>query len=305
MMPAPPPTAIPIEPSPAATRRLSRPLAALTIAGSDSGGGAGIQADLRVFAAHGLLGCSAITAITAQNTLGVRAWEPVSERLVEAQIDAVLSDLPVAAMKTGMLGSAALVRAVAAKLTVAGRGLPLVVDPVMVSTSGHRLLERDAEQALIEELFPLATVLTPNLHEAAALSGLPVSEPPSAHLEALSAMAPQAFIIVKGGHRMGELTQATSAVDLVRSPSGERFALVAPWVETTSTHGTGCSFSAAIASQLALMGRSDDREAVVLRAIAEARRYLAGALASAVPVGAGHGPVDHLFGLSAQSPLEE
>lgn len=300
MMPAPPPTVIPIEPPPAAARRLSRPLAALTIAGSDSGGGAGIQADLRVFAAHGLLGCSAITAITAQNTLGVSAWEPVSERLVEAQIDAVLSDLPVAAIKTGMLGSAALVRTVAASLARTRRGLPLVIDPVMVSTSGHRLLERSAEQALVAELFPLATVLTPNLHEAMALTGLPLSEPPSAHLAALSAMAPHAFIIVKGGHREGAASEATHAVDLVGSPSGATFALVAPWVETKNTHGTGCSFSAAIASQLALGERDDDREAVVLRAIVEARRYLAGALANAVPVGAGHGPVDHLFGLVAE-----
>ena len=301
------PTRIHIEASPAASPRLSRPIAALTIAGSDSGGGAGIQADLRVFAAHGLLGCSALTAITAQNTLGVRAWEPVSERLVEAQIDAVLDDLPVAAMKTGMLGSAGLVRAVAASLRRAAGGLgarplPLVVDPVMVSTSGHRLLERDAEAALVEHLFPLATVLTPNLHEAAVLSGLPLHAPPSEHLEALAALAPQAFVIVKGGHREGDTSEASQAVDLVGSPLGRTFALVAPWVETKSTHGTGCSFSAAIASQLALGGATSHAdaatdEAAVLSAIVEARRYLAGALASAFPVGAGHGPVDHLFGL--------
>lgn len=293
------PTRIHIEPSPPASPRLSRPIAALTIAGSDSGGGAGIQADLRVFAAHGLLGCSAITAITAQNTLGVRAWEPVSEPLVQAQIDAVLDDLPVAAMKTGMLGRAGLVRAVAASLVRAKRALPLVVDPVMVSTSGHRLLERDAEAALVEHIAPLATVLTPNLHEAAVLSGLPPGAPVSDHLEALAELAPKAFIIVKGGHRVGEVADPGHAVDLIRSPTGMTFELVAPWVETTSTHGTGCSFSAAIASQLALSGLEGDREAVVLRAIVGARRYLAGALASAVPVGAGHGPVDHLFGLGA------
>lgn len=285
------PTRILIEPMPPASRRLSRPEAALTIAGSDSGGGAGIQADLRVFAAHGLLGCSAITAITAQNTLGVQSWEPVSEGLVQAQIAAVLGDLPVLAIKTGMLGSAGLVRAVAASL-LRGRALPLVVDPVMVSTSGHRLLEPDAEAALVDELFPLATVLTPNLHEAAAITGLPISAPPLAHLEVLATRAPHAFVIVKGGHRGDGAADTKTAVDLVRSPSGERYALVAPWVETTSTHGTGCSFSAAIASQFAL-GRPG------IEAIVEARRYLAGAIASAVPVGSGHGPVDHLFGLSA------
>lgn len=291
------PTRILIEPLPPASPRLSRPIAALTIAGSDSGGGAGIQADLRVFAAHGLLGCSAITAITAQNTLGVRAWEPVSESLVQAQIDAVLDDLPVAAMKTGMLGRAGLVRAVAASLVRGGRRLPLVVDPVMVSTSGHRLLERDAEAALVEHIVPLATVLTPNLHEAGALSGLPPGAPPSEHLDALAAMAPKAFIIVKGGHRLGDHAD-TSAVDLIRSPSGKTFELVAPWVETTSTHGTGCSFSAAIASRLAL-GRSEIvLEEEVFNGIVEARRYLAGALESALPVGSGHGPIDHLFGLA-------
>ncbi|HRE91297.1 MAG TPA: bifunctional hydroxymethylpyrimidine kinase/phosphomethylpyrimidine kinase, partial [Myxococcota bacterium] len=276
------PTRIHIEPSRPASPRFSRPVAALTIAGSDSGGGAGIQADLRVFAAHGLLGCSAITAITAQNTLGVRAWEPVSEHLVQAQIDAVLYDLPVTAMKTGMLGRAGLVRAVAASLVRGGRRLPLVVDPVMVSTSGHRLLERDAEAALVDHIIPLATVLTPNLHEAAALSGLPLSAPPSDHLAALAAMAPQAFIIVKGGHRAGDVA-ATSAVDLVRSPSGKVVELVAPWVETTSTHGTGCSFSAAIASRLALSESGSVREEDVMAGIVEARRYLAGALESAVP----------------------
>ena len=281
------PTPILIEASPAATPRLSRPIAALTIAGSDSGGGAGIQADLRVFAAHGLLGTSAITAITAQNTLAVTAWEPVSEGLVVAQIAAVVSDLPVRAMKTGMLGNARLVRAVANAMPA----LPLVVDPVMVSTSGHRLLEASAEAALIEALLPFATVITPNLHEAAVLSGLPLSAPPIDHLGAIRALAPRAWIVVKGGHRHGDAVG--DAVDLVCAPSGECYSLIAPWVETTSTHGTGCSFSAAITSRLAL-------NEPVLDAIVMARRYLAGALASAIPLGAGHGPVDHLFGLTSR-----
>lgn len=286
------PIVIQIVPEQGSATRFSQPVAALTVAGSDSGGGAGIQADLRVFAAHGLLGTSAITAITAQNTQGVTAWEAVSESLVSAQIEAVLADLPVRAAKTGMLGRAALVRAVVKALPP----LPLVVDPVMISTSGHRLLEPDAELVLIEELVARATVLTPNLHEASALSGLPFSAAPTAHLEAIRTRAPRAWIVIKGGHR---LETVGDAVDLVGAPNGECYSLRAPWVDTTSTHGTGCSFSAAITSRLAL-GEP------VLDAIVMARRYLAGALANAIPLGYGHGPVDHLFWLTRdQRPVHQ
>jgi len=164
----------------ASCRSLSVPIAALTIAGSDSGGGAGIQADVRTFAAHGLLGCTAITAVTAQSTRGVMAWEPVSPALVAAQIQAVLSDLPVRAVKTGMLGTRAVIVAVADALA-AHVDLPLVVDPVMVATSGDRLLDDDALGALVERLLPRATVLTPNRPEAAVLSGLPASRPADEH----------------------------------------------------------------------------------------------------------------------------
>lgn len=264
--------------------RWSVPIAALTIAGSDSGGGAGIQADLRTFAAHRLLGTSAITAITAQNTCGVVAWEAVSPRLVVAQIEAVMSDLPVRAAKTGMLGSADVIEAVAATWARVGAQIPLVVDPVMVSTSGHRLLDADAEATLRGRLLPLAAVVTPNRPEAAALTGLALDTPAEVLAEACAAMAPRAWVIIKGGHRVG--TQAT-ATDLVRDPDGRVTYLEAPWVETTSTHGTGCTLSAAIAARLALGHATAE-------ALAHAKDYLSQAITNALPMGRGHGPVDHL-----------
>lgn len=264
--------------------RWSVPLAALSIAGSDSGGGAGIQADLRTFAAHRLLGTTAITAITAQNTRGVSAWEAVSPGLVTAQIEAVLSDLPVRAAKTGMLANAAIIEAVATTWERLGGGIPLVVDPVMVSTSGHRLLDIDAERAMIERLLPLAAVLTPNRPEASALTGLGLETEAELLAERLAAMAPRAVIVIKGGHRVGT-TQG--AIDLVRSPDGGITLLEAPWVETTSTHGTGCTLSAAIAANLAL-GRPTQE------ALARAKDYLSRAITNALPLGHGHGPVDHL-----------
>ena len=270
----------------AGTRRFSKAVAALTIAGSDSGGGAGIQADLRTFAAHGLLGTSAITAITAQNTTGVRAWEAVSPALVTAQIDAVLDDLPVAAAKTGMLGAQSIIEAVAATWRRRAPAIPLVIDPVMVATSGHRLLDAGAEHAM-RALLALATVVTPNLPEAAVLSGLPVGAPALAHAEAIAVHAPGVIIIIKGGHRLGD----GPAVDLVRRPDGTTWELTAPWVDTTSTHGTGCTFSAAITANLALGMTLDS-------AFIEAKHYLTRALEHALPIGSGHGPVDHLWALA-------
>lgn len=265
--------------------RFSKAIAALTIAGSDSGGGAGIQADLRTFAAHGLLGTSAITAVTAQNTRGVRAWEPVSAGLVAAQIDAVLDDLPVLAAKTGMLGAQSIIEAVADTWSRRAPTIPLVIDPVMVATSGHRLLDDGAEDAM-RALLSLASVVTPNRPEAAVLSGLPLAAPALAHAEAIARHAPRATVVVKGGHRVGD----GPAVDLVRRPDGATFELVAPWIDTTSTHGTGCTFSAAIVANLALGLPLDE-------ALGEAKRYLTRALEHALPLGAGHGPVDHLWAL--------
>jgi len=290
-----------IDTPPLASPRLSVPLAALSIAGSDSGGGAGIQADLRTFAAHGLLGTTALTAVTAQNTLGVTRWEGISPGLVRAQIEAVLSDLPVRAAKTGMLGNRDIVLAVVEAL-VTYPDLPLVVDPVMVSTSGHRLLEPSAEAALIEALLPRADVLTPNRLEAAVLSGLPIGASDRAHAEAIARLAPRAWVIIKGGHRVvtdpadtgddelanGSVTK--HAIDLVRAPDGTMTRLSAAWIDTRQTHGTGCSFSAAIAARLAL-GQGAHK------AITGARAWLAGAISHAWPMGSGHGPVDHLFEL--------
>ncbi len=255
----------------------------LTVAGSDSGGGAGIQADLRTFAAHGVHGTSAITAVTAQNSVAVLDWVALDPRMVVAQMEAVASDMPVAAAKTGMLATAAIVSAVAA--AIERLRLPLiVVDPVMVAKSGDRLLDRDAETAYRERLLPLATVVTPNLPEAESLLGRPVrtlAEMREA-ARALRAMGPRA-VVVKGGHLEGD------AVDVFWD--GERMEdLSAPRIATKNTHGTGCTYSAAIAARLAL---GDP----LLDAVRGAKAYLTEAIRRSYSVGRGHGPVDHLHPL--------
>lgn len=260
-------------------------IAALSIAGSDSGGGAGIQADLRTFLAHGLLGTTAITAVTAQNTLGVDAWETVSDNLVAAQIRSVLTDLPVRAIKTGMLGTASVIATVTDALTRFAPTLPLVVDPVMVATSGHRLLQPDAENALKSMLLPRAAVLTPNLPEAAVLSGLKESASMSDHAQAIREYAPHAWLVIKGGHGTGDWS-----VDRVFGPHGIQFDMQLPRIATTSTHGTGCTLSAAIAAGLAL-----GLDAPM--AIRKARRFVQAAIENARPAGQGHGPLGHLFAM--------
>lgn len=261
------------------------PIAALTIAGSDSGGGAGIQADLRTFFAHGILGCTAITAVTAQNTMGVRGFEALSAALVRAQIEAVLDDLPVRAAKTGMLAHAGLIAEVADVWRARAR-VPLVVDPVMVSTSGHRLIADDAIATLRASLLPLAAVVTPNLAEAAVLLDRDPLGDPDLAVAALAALAPSAAIVLKGGHG----NDPREAIDLVRMPDGTTFALRAPRVATRATHGTGCTLAAAITAALA-------RGQGIVEALHSAKGYLAGALAHATPIGGGHGPVDHLWAL--------
>ena len=257
---------------------------ALTIAGSDSGGGAGIQADLRTFAAHGLHGASAITAVTAQNTVAVVDYVALEPRMVVAQIDAVASDMPVAAVKTGMLATGPIVEAVAE--AVARRRLPhLVVDPVMAAKSGDRLLDPVAEAAYRERLFPLAEVVTPNLAEAEALLRRPVRSVDAMAQAArdLHALGPRA-VLVKGGHLEGE------PVDVLFD--GRRMEeLRAPRIATRNTHGTGCTLSAAIAARLAL--GQDLREAVP-----GAKAYLTEALRGAYALGGGAGPVDHLHPLT-------
>ena len=266
------------------------PYVALTIAGSDSSAGAGVQADLKTFAACGVFGTSAITALTAQNTTGVRGVHAVPADFVVAQVEAVLDDLDVRAVKTGMLATAQVVAAVAG-LAAAGRLPRLVVDPVMVASSGARLLEQDAERAYVELLLPHAHVLTPNLWEASVLLG---GEITTLHEQreaarALGALGPD-LVLVKGGHDVAD--SGGDAVDVLWDGS-ELSELRAPRVPGSNNHGTGCSLASAIAARLA---RGDD----VLLAVAAAKAYVAQALAGAAAwrLGAGHGPLDH-FGWDA------
>ncbi len=255
--------------------------AVLTIAGSDSGGGAGIQADLKTFAALGVYGTSVLTAITAQNTQGVTEVFELPADLVAAQIDAVACDIGADAVKTGMLANAAIIETVAAKVRE-HRLAPLVVDPVMVAKGGDRLLREDAVDALREQLLPLATVLTPNLPEAEALLGRPIASWDDARDAArdLVALGGQA-VVIKGGHREGP------AIDLLYD-GREYHEFTAARVHTPHTHGTGCTFASAIAAGLAK--GSELRGAVAL-----AKAYVTKALQSAYPVGRGQGPVHHFY----------
>lgn len=267
---------------------------ALTVAGSDSGGGAGIQADLKAFSALGVYGASVLTALTAQNTRAVTAVHDVPAAFVSAQLEAVLTDLPVAAVKIGMLSQAAVIAAVAEALA-RRPALPVVLDPVMVSKSGAALLQPDAVDALRRELVPLATLLTPNYPEAAVLLGTTeeairdAPERACAELRRLGAAA----VILKGGHAGGQRSD-----DLLDDGAG-LVRLAADRVGSRNTHGTGCTFSAAIAAALA--------HGLVPRAAARiAKRYVHGALLGADGLhltrdpgstGSSHGPVHHFFAL--------
>jgi hydroxymethylpyrimidine/phosphomethylpyrimidine kinase len=255
---------------------------AMTIAGSDSGGGAGIQADLKTFGAFGVYGTSAITAITAQNTVGVSAVAVMTPEIVAAQISAVLDDIGTAAVKTGMLATAEIVEVVAAAMQRYGV-TNLVVDPVMVAKSGDRLLAESAVAALRERLMPLTLVLTPNLPEAEALLGRPVTDLAAMRAAArdLLALGPR-FVVVKGGHLAGD-----EVVDVLVG-DGQVVEVASPRIATRHTHGTGCTYAAAIAALLA-------RGASVPDAVRQAHAYLHGAIAAAVPIGAGHGPVHHFY----------
>jgi hydroxymethylpyrimidine/phosphomethylpyrimidine kinase len=258
---------------------------ALSIAGSDSGGGAGIQADLKTFAAFGVYGASAITAITAQNTIGVRAIHDVPASMVAAQIDAVLDDIGADAAKTGMLSSPEIIETVADRLR-AHTLAALVVDPVMVAKSGDRLLREDAVRALRDLLLPLAAVVTPNAPEATVLSGIDVVDARSAREAArrIHGLGP-AMVVVKGGHLDGDTSD-----DLVFD--GRAFEVLSGRrIATRHTHGTGCTFSAAICACLA-------RGLTPVEAVREARVYVQGAIEHAEPLGGGHGPVNHLWRLS-------
>jgi len=259
---------------------------ALTIAGSDSSGGAGIQADLKTFAALGVFGASVITALTAQNTRGVSGIHVVPADFVTAQIDAVFGDLHIDAVKIGMVAELATIDAIVAGLI---RWAPqqVVLDPVMVATSGDRLLAPEAVDALRTRLMPRASLVTPNLPEAAALLDEPVAPSESAiesqgkRLLALGCRA----VLIKGGHGQG-----TESIDYLIDGSGT-IALAAPRVATKNTHGTGCSLSSAIAAGLA---RGDDMET----AVRNAKAWISAAIAAAdrLDVGQGHGPIHHFHG---------
>lgn len=267
---------------------------ALTIAGSDSGGGAGIQADLKTFHQFGVFGTSAITAVTAQNTVGVLAWQALPAALVARQIDALAEDLPGAAVKSGMLGSAEIVQTVAERL--AYHRLPnYVLDPVMVATSGDRLLDRDAETLIARRLVPLALLVTPNLNEAEILVEENVRTPDQMERAGRAIIARGArAALVKGGH----LADPNLVVDvLVHDGAVRRF--THERIDTPSTHGTGCTLSAAIAAGLAL-----DR--ALERAVADALDFVHRAIAAAPGLGRneGHGPLNHFVPAPPRPPSE-
>ena len=262
---------------------------AVTIAGSDSGGGAGIQADLKTFSALGVYGASVVTALTAQNTRGVQAIHDVPAAFVAAQIESVFSDLAVGAVKIGMLSQIAVIDAVAKGLERYAKDLPVVLDPVMVATSGDRLISDDAVAALRGRLMPLADLITPNLPEAAALLGEPVASDEAAALaqgRALIALGARA-VLIKGGHGEG-----AESVDLLVRSDGTSRRLAETRFPTRNTHGTGCTLSSAVAAHRAL-GQSLDA------AVAAAKAYVTAAIgaADALDIGRGHGPVHHFHAL--------
>ncbi|MDO8679096.1 MAG: bifunctional hydroxymethylpyrimidine kinase/phosphomethylpyrimidine kinase [Acidobacteriota bacterium] len=257
---------------------------ALTIAGSDSGAGAGIQADLKTFAAHGVYGTSAITALTAQNTVGVSAIHVVPDDIVAAQIEAVVSDLGCDAVKTGMLANSTIVEAVAA--AIESMELPnLVVDPVMVAKSGDHLLDDEAIHALRWTLLRLARVVTPNIPEAEVLAKMTVRTRDDMREAARRiAMLKPGAVVIKGGHLPGP-----EIVDVLLE-HGEFTEFTGPRVEGPNTHGTGCTFAAAIAAQLA--------KGVTLKdAVRLAKEYVAGAMRPGIPLGKGNRPLDHFWKL--------
>lgn len=257
--------------------------AVLSIAGSDSSGGAGIQADIKTIAAHRLFAETAITALTAQNTLGVTGVVAIDPVFVAEQIDVVFADIRPAAVKIGMVSSAAIIEAIADRLR-AHEACNIVVDPVMVATSGARLIDEDAVQALREHLLPLADVLTPNMPEAAVLCGFPVDDDASMERAARHlVVAGQGAVLVKGGHA------AESADDvLVSAPDAPALWLRAPRIDTANTHGTGCTLSSAIACGLA-QGWS------IEQAARSAKDYVHGALAAGLNLGHGSGPLNHMW----------
>lgn len=269
---------------------MERKIFVLTIAGSDSGGGAGIQADLKTFAALGVHGLCAVTAVTAQNSLGVAAVQALAPQMVSAQIRAVMEDIGCRAAKTGMLFDAAIIRQVA-QAVIRYRIKPLVVDPVMVAKGGHRLLQPKAERALIERLLPLADIVTPNVEEAARISrmgALHTLEDMEEAARRIASLGPRA-VLVKGGHLPGP------AVDVFYD--GRRFTrLRARRLDSPHTHGTGCTLSAAIAAYLARGLRME-------QAVFQAKNYVLGAIKNSYATGRGHGSLAHLWRWKIKEPI--
>jgi hydroxymethylpyrimidine/phosphomethylpyrimidine kinase len=253
----------------------------LVVAGSDSGGGAGIQADIKTITMLGAFATTAITALTAQNTLGVEEVLPVEARFVALQMRAVLSDIGSDAIKTGMLGSARVVEAVAGVCETLGFGIPLIVDPVMVAKGGARLLDKDAHDALILRLLPLSSLVTPNVPEAEILTGMRIKTPADLEraADALLALGPSA-VLMKGGHLEGD-----TIVDLLRTADGAEHRFEGPRVVSRSTHGTGCTLGSGIAAGIA--------EGLTLEgAVARARDFVVKAIQQAPGLGRGHGPLE-------------
>jgi hydroxymethylpyrimidine/phosphomethylpyrimidine kinase len=253
----------------------------LICAGSDSGGGAGIQADIKAVTALGGFAMTAVTALTAQNTLGVQGVFPVPTEFIRAQIASVLDDLGADAIKTGMLHDSATIHAVCEELLARAPGVPLVADPVMVAKGGHRLLDPHAVEALKRHLMPLVTLLTPNIPEAEVLSGLEIrDEADMLHAAEVLLTLGVPAVLLKGGHMRGNVV-----VDLLATPEGTtRFE--EPRIDTAHTHGTGCTLASAIAAGLA-------QGIPLVAAVDRARRYVRAAIRSAPGFGAGHGPLDH------------
>jgi hydroxymethylpyrimidine/phosphomethylpyrimidine kinase len=260
----------------------------LTIAGSDSGGGAGIQADLKTMLAHGVHGMTVLTAVTAQNSVGVQGIWPLPPDAIQAQFHSVVDDIGVDAIKIGMLGNADTVGCVADLVADVDPPVPLIVDPVCVSKHGDRLIDHEALGALRTRLFRYATVITPNLDEAAALTGRPAQNPAAELADLLLADGPK-WVLIKGGHREGD------AIDYLKSQDGRDFSYRAARVDNRHTHGTGCTLASALASHLA-------RGADVPEAMALAKAYVTGAIAAGFALGRGIGPTDHLWQLRDHLP---
>lgn len=256
---------------------------ALTIAGSDSSGGAGIQADIKTMTVHGVYAMSAITALTAQNTTGVSGIYEVSPEFLAKQLDSIFTDIPPHAVKVGMVSSAELVRVIAQKLQEYG-AKKIVVDPVMVSTSGSRLISEDAVETLGRELFPIADLLTPNIPEAEVLTGMSIRTPEE--MEQAARRIGERFdcaVLCKGGH------QVNSANDFLWQKSGGCW-FYGERIQNPNTHGTGCTLSSAIASNLA-------KGLTLEEAVKRAKQYLSGALSAMLDLGKGSGPLDHMFAI--------